>query len=193
MYEKHDPEIILMHIQMPRMDGLKAYKALRELGYEKPIIALTANAMENDVEEYYSLGFDGYIQKPIDRQMLISTIAKFFNSEDDNTMSQANSVLGNVDMSDLVSEFKTSLVTELEQFITETNKRDVDSLRDLAHRLSGTSQMFGFTTLSQKAATLEKNIQQGNQSFEDIQPDLNALIYEIRRVLIKEIDSTSNG
>ena len=149
--------------------------------------------MENDVEEYYSLGIDGYIQKPIDRQMLISTIAKFFNSEDDNTMSQANSVLGNVDMSDLVSEFKTSLVTELEQFITETNKRDVDSLRDLAHRLSGTSQMFGFTTLSQKAATLEKNIQQGNQSFEDIQPDLNALIYEIRRVLIKEIDSTSNG
>ena len=38
MYEKHDPEIILMHIQMPRMDGLKAYKALRELGYENRLL-----------------------------------------------------------------------------------------------------------------------------------------------------------
>ncbi len=184
MYKEHDPQIILMDIQMPRMDGLQAFKALRELGYEKPIIALTANAMTNEVEDYFSLGFDGYIQKPIDRKMLISTIATFLNGKDDHAMSQANSVLGNVDMSDLVSAFKISLLKELEYFIIETDKRDVEGLRALAHRLSGASHLFGFSLLSQKATTLENKVKQGNQSFEDIQSDLEALIDEIKRILI---------
>jgi signal transduction histidine kinase/ligand-binding sensor domain-containing protein/CheY-like chemotaxis protein/HPt (histidine-containing phosphotransfer) domain-containing protein len=184
MYKEHDPQIILMDIQMPRMDGFQAFKALRELGYVKPIIALTANAMTNEVEDYFSFGFDGYIQKPIDRQMLISTIATFFNGKDDDAMSRANSVLRNVDMSDLVSEFKISLLKELEQFIIETDKRDVEGLRVLAHRLSGASHLFGFSLLSQKATTFENKVKKGNQSFEDIQSDLNALIDEIKRILV---------
>ncbi|MFT6701004.1 MAG: HPt (histidine-containing phosphotransfer) domain-containing protein, partial [Pseudomonadales bacterium] len=133
---------------------------------------------------YFSFGFDGYIQKPIDRQMLISTIATFFNGKDDDAMSRANSVLCNVDMSDLVSEFKISLLKELEQFIIETDKRDVEGLRVLAHRLSGASHLFGFSLLSQKATTFENKVKKGNQSFEDIQSDLNALIDEIKRILV---------
>jgi CheY-like chemotaxis protein/HPt (histidine-containing phosphotransfer) domain-containing protein len=184
MYKEHEPEIILMDIQMPNMDGLQAYKVLRKLGYEKPIIALTANAMKNEVEEYFSLGFDGYIQKPIDRQILIATIATFFNGKDDDAMSRANSVLVNVDMSDLVIEFKASLVKELEQFIIKSEKRDVEALRALAHRLSGASHLFGFSVLSQRATVLENKIKQGNQSCDDIQPDLDALINEIKRILV---------
>jgi CheY-like chemotaxis protein len=184
MYKEYDPEIILMDIHMPNMDGLQAYKILRELGYKKPIIALTANAMTNEVEEYFSLGFDGYIQKPIDREMLISSIATFLSGEDDYTMTRANSVLGNVDMSDLVIEFKTSLVTELEQFIVEIDKRDLEALQDLAHRLSGSAHLFGFSVLSQRATTLENKVNKGNQSFDDIQAELNALIDEIKRLLV---------
>ena len=184
MYKKHDPEIVLMDIQMPKMDGLQAYKALRELGYEKPIIALTANAMSNEVEEYFSLGFDGYIEKPIDRQMLISTIATFYIGKNEDAMSQASSILGNVDMSDLVNEFKIGLAKELEQFSIEADKLDAEVLRAQAHRLSGASQLFGFAILSQKATALEIKVKQGSQSFEELQPDLGLLIDEIERILV---------
>lgn len=182
-YTEHQPELILMDIQMPKMDGLLAYKTLREQGCDKPIIALTANAMTNEVEEYFALGFDGYIQKPIDRQLLISTIATFFDGKNDDYMDRANSVLGNVDMSDLVSEFKVSLIQELENFTSESNKQDVNALKALAHRLSGASILFGFSELSQKATTLETKIKQGKYSFTEIQPDIEDLISEIQRIL----------
>ena len=183
LYREHLPEVILMDIQMPRMDGLQAYKALRDLGCEKPIIALTANAMTNEVDEYFSLGFDGYIEKPIDRQLLISTIATFFNANDDDSMRRANSILGNIDMSDLVREFKTSLIDELEHFSTEREKQDVSALRALSHRLSGASYLFGFAELSSKATQLETNIKNGNLSFVELEPQIDELINEIRRII----------
>jgi signal transduction histidine kinase/ligand-binding sensor domain-containing protein/CheY-like chemotaxis protein/HPt (histidine-containing phosphotransfer) domain-containing protein len=183
LYNEHFPEVILMDIQMPKMDGLQAYKVLRELGCEKPIIALTANAMANEVDEYFSIGFDGYIQKPIDRQLLISTIATFFNTNDTDSMRQANSLLGNVDMSDLVSEFKTSLINEVQQFSIESEKQELDALRSLAHRLSGAAHLFGFSELSKKATELETNIKNGNLVFADVVPKIDALIAEIKRII----------
>ncbi|MFT6086005.1 MAG: signal transduction histidine kinase/ligand-binding sensor domain-containing protein [Glaciecola sp.] len=183
LYNEHLPEVILMDIQMPKMDGLQAYKVLRELGCEKPIIALTANAMTNEVDEYFSIGFDGYIQKPIDRQLLISTIATFFNTEDTDSMRQANSILGNIDMSDLVSEFKTSLINELQQFSIKSEKQELEALRSLAHRLSGAAHLFGFSELSKKATELETNIKNGNLVFADVAPKIDALIAEIKRII----------
>lgn len=184
MYKKCQPEIILMDIQMPRMDGLQAYKELRSLGYEKPIIALTANAMTNEVDEYFSLGFDGYIQKPVDRQTLISTIATFFKPKADDAMNRANLVLDKVDMSDLVNEFKVSLVTEQEQFLIEAEKRDIEALKSMAHRLAGAAHVFGFLSLSQKATKLENKAAQCNTSPEAIQAELEALLDEIKQVLV---------
>jgi signal transduction histidine kinase/CheY-like chemotaxis protein/streptogramin lyase/HPt (histidine-containing phosphotransfer) domain-containing protein len=183
MYKAHDPEIVLMDIQMPKMDGLAAYKTLRELGYQKPIIALTANAMKNDVEKYLSLGFDGYIQKPINREILISTIATVFNAKSDDSISRANSVLDNIDMSDLVTDFKNSLVEELVQFKIESENRDTQALQDLAHRLAGAAYLFGFPGLSEKATNLENNLKQGKQDFNNIKADLDALVTEIKQII----------
>jgi CheY-like chemotaxis protein/anti-sigma regulatory factor (Ser/Thr protein kinase) len=183
LYNDYFPDVILMDIQMPKMDGLQAYKVLRELGCEKPIIALTANAMTNEVDEYFSLGFDGYIQKPIDRQLLISTIATFFNTNDADSMRRANSLLGNVDLSDLVTEFKTSLINELQLFSIENEKQELEGLRSLAHRLSGAAHLFGFSELSQKATELETNIKNGNLVFADVAPKVDALIAEIKRII----------
>ncbi len=181
--QEHEPEVVLMDIQMPNMDGIQAYKALRELGFEKPIIALTANAMTNEVDHYFSLGFDGYIQKPIDRKLLISTIATFFNGHDDDAMRRANSMLGNVDMSDLIDEFKTSLYKELAQFNAEIEKENIPALRSLAHRLSGASQLFGFSELSSKATQLETHIKNDNPSYADIKPYVDDLLSEVKRII----------
>jgi signal transduction histidine kinase/DNA-binding response OmpR family regulator len=63
-------DIIFMDHMMPRMDGIEAAKIIRSLGYSKPIIALTANALAGHAEMFLKNGFDDFISKPIDVRQL---------------------------------------------------------------------------------------------------------------------------
>lgn len=66
-----DPfDIILMDIKMPVMDGYEATAKLRENGYRKPIVALTAQASVDGQKKSVEMGFDGYLSKPVDMGML---------------------------------------------------------------------------------------------------------------------------
>ena len=68
------PDLILMDIQMPGMDGVTASKILRESLFTKPIIAITANVMTNDVQSYLDNGMNAHIAKPIDIQLLYKVL-----------------------------------------------------------------------------------------------------------------------
>ena len=59
-------DIIFMDHMMPEMDGIEATKVIRDMGYTKPIVALTANAVTGQVEVFLNNGFDDFISKPID-------------------------------------------------------------------------------------------------------------------------------
>lgn len=72
---KHiQPDLILMDIQMPNMDGMEACQIIRDTGYTQPIIACTANVMKQEVESYLNNGFDDCVSKPIEVNMLQSAI-----------------------------------------------------------------------------------------------------------------------
>jgi len=68
MAEENPPDLILMDINMPMMDGLKATAAIRQSEKLRhiPVVALTVKVMKGDREEALKAGCDGYIQKPID-------------------------------------------------------------------------------------------------------------------------------
>ncbi len=72
----HKPDLILMDIALPEMDGIEAYKAIRENAHLQhiAIVALTASAMTIDREVILAHGFDAYIAKPIDQKTFFITI-----------------------------------------------------------------------------------------------------------------------
>jgi two-component system cell cycle response regulator DivK len=78
----HLPDLILMDISMPDMDGLTATTKIRQLSAldHVPVIALTANAMEGDKERTLEAGCDGYIRKPVDIDKLPEQIMTYVGS-----------------------------------------------------------------------------------------------------------------
>lgn len=70
-------DIILMDLQMPEMDGYEATKILRNEGYKKTIIALSAHAMKEVRERCLAGGFDGYVSKPVERGDLLQVLTDF--------------------------------------------------------------------------------------------------------------------
>jgi CheY-like chemotaxis protein len=74
-------DLVLMDIKMPRLDGLSATRKLRELGFDKPIIALTAYAYPEEKKAAYEAGCDHYLTKPISKDKLIDTINVAFDED----------------------------------------------------------------------------------------------------------------
>jgi two-component system cell cycle response regulator DivK len=77
--ETRVPDVILMDIQMPGMDGLALTRHLRRDGSLRgvPIVAFTASAIKGDEEIAKAAGCDGYITKPIDTRTFVSTVREF--------------------------------------------------------------------------------------------------------------------
>ena len=161
---------------MPEMDGIEAFKILRQQGFQTPVIALTANAMSHEIEHYLSLGFDNHLSKPIERDVFINTVAKYYDGSI--TLEIANEGFNSVDMTDLAEEFKSNLVLEQQDLILHINNQNFEKLSKLSHRIAGAAQMFGFAELSQYAIKLEAAIK-NNKSVE---------VNEYTQKLLNEID-----
>jgi PAS domain S-box-containing protein len=86
MIAENSYDLVLMDLQMPVMDGYEATTTLRESGFRKPIVALTAHALADQRDRCLASGFNAHVIKPINRQTLISVIREVTSSE----LSQAN-------------------------------------------------------------------------------------------------------
>ena len=76
---EHSPDLVLMDIQLPDIDGVEALSRLRADGRTASltVLALTAQAMEGDRERFLATGFDGYLSKPVNIAEFVATVKRY--------------------------------------------------------------------------------------------------------------------
>lgn len=188
--ERESFNLILMDIQMPKMDGMKTTHAIRtqEEQTERhiPIIALTAHAMEGDRERFLQAGMDAYIAKPLRSQQLYAAIEACLQKIKPQSEKAERSVIASqellLDFDELLqsfdhdSEFVQELVTtylnqsspEILQYIQEAIEgQDAELLEKAAHRLKGASAVIGAKHIYTTASQLEEmgRLQQISESY----------------------------
>jgi CheY-like chemotaxis protein len=90
-------DLIFMDIQMPKMNGYQATKALRNEGIKTPIVALTASAMKGDDKKCIEAGCNDYLSKPIDRPKFLKIVRKYLPSDGEALSEESGSVKNQVD------------------------------------------------------------------------------------------------
>jgi len=74
MVQEEKPDLVLMDISLPIMDGYEATRILRKNGYLLPVLGLSAHAMQGDSDRALLAGFTDYLTKPIDETLLLQKI-----------------------------------------------------------------------------------------------------------------------
>ena len=72
-----DPDIILIDMEMPVMDGFETIKQLRKSGFHRPVLALTAHAFSDYRSKCMAAGCNGFLSKPIDQATLIHAVHQY--------------------------------------------------------------------------------------------------------------------
>ena len=79
---RHEPDLVLMDVQLPDIDGVEALGRLRQAPETAglPVVAVTAFAMKNDRARFLAAGFDGYLEKPISVRLLPAQVQGFLTT-----------------------------------------------------------------------------------------------------------------
>ncbi len=177
--EKNRYNLILMDMQMPIMDGLAAVRRLRQHGYKKPIVALTANAMNRDKVKCMAAGCDDFISKPVRRNDLYEMVSHYLlSSEPDQKLYRpiiSALIEEEPELIDLVFRFVNNLPNTLEKITQASKNKNWDELKNIIHQLKGVGGGYGYPMLTAISAK--------------IQFQLESNCYEEAVILINELDN----
>lgn len=177
-------DAIMMDVQMPNMDGYETTRQIRQLagGKTVPIIAMTANAMEDDRTSGLEAGMDAYMTKPVEPALLFSTLSKLLNRpgalntglmnqrfetaecllEDlpgINTRTAQARLGGNLSLlKDLVVDFAGENSTIFDRLHEWAGQGRKDQILSEVHRLKGISRNLSADSLADSLAELEKTV-----------------------------------
>ncbi len=169
-------DIILMDIQMPRMDGLEATETILERfpeGKRPYIIALTANAMNTDREKYLNAGMNDYLSKPFRPEQLARVLEKALSASLHNSSPPSTSppevstdalqhlmeLTGSNDpgiLSELLQMYLEDAPLQLASMKQALQQNDIETLERAAHTLKSSSHTMGAVAFAEQCAELEQ-------------------------------------
>lgn len=203
-YANNEYELILMDIQMPKMDGYEASRIIRKKDKEIPIIALTANAMHEDEQKSYDAGMNAHLNKPIDMDKLFETLLKYIKpktvliqSEEQTVSKSLNNTLPEFKYIDKAYGLKLLMGNEkvyvqlLKRMVdlkeTEFESLDDEYLKRTMHTIKGLSASAGALELSEMAKDIENELDRSKlKAFKET---LMRIIDEIEEKLIQQSTS----
>jgi CheY-like chemotaxis protein len=175
--QKRRYDLVLMDVQMPRMDGVTATKAIRALGPHGilPIVGFTANALVSDRDAYISAGMDDYLSKPIQQEALIAMLARWSapahraaqppHATDDGATSHLaadcalesmRSRVSSKRFGELLQLYFTAAETHLARITFLADQHDLRALSDEAHSLRNSVGAVGARDLVALAKRLQE-------------------------------------
>lgn len=194
---KQDPKkynLILMDIQMPLMDGYEATKLIREIDKEIPIIALTANAMKDDVTKTKSIGMNDHLSKPIEVNNLYNVLLKhIYKKTALNTIQEEIEIptfktIDSEKSLEYLGGNKKLYIKLLNNFKIDYKDLDLNSFEDetfsiFIHTLKGLSRNIGADSLYEVVYKLDET--QDKKLLPKLSHELNLIIDELEEKLPK--------
>ena len=205
-------DIIFMDHMMPRMDGIETVKKIRNMGYTKAIIALTANALIGREQMFLQNGFDGYISKPIDSRELNIVLIDFIKNKKpleiiENARKELENNRNSIINSKEVNNEPTPPVSEMEKFFLQDAQEALKVLEKFeeiytqaeflipseeeyklyittVHGMKSVLANLGKKEISAVAAQLEKAGEEKNNGF--IKNEFSSFILSLK-IMIEEI------
>jgi signal transduction histidine kinase/DNA-binding NarL/FixJ family response regulator len=182
-----DYAAVLMDVQMPVMDGFTATRAIRQRGFDVPIVALTANAMKGFEAECLEAGYSSYLSKPIEVDHFMRHIAKLLNGQPQRLQApdpatrtlapasaptppageQAQPIVSSLQgrmpkIESLIDSFVVKLQAEMGAIHEALDHQAGSELAKLAHWLKGTGGTIGFNQFTAPAKELEMAAKAGD-------------------------------
>jgi len=202
-------DLVLMDCNMPDMDGYETTLHIRsqekDSGHHLPIVAMTANVRQNDVEHCLSVGMDAHLPKPLTLEALAAVVQRWTGKE---ISVQANATLMAHDASmpvdrNILAKLREALGEALDKaiqpFLEDTPgylaeldealfNNDLASMRRLAHSIKGSAGNLGALNLATLARQIEERTQDGFlPEGEDALEALKAEFFLVRKVLAAEL------
>ncbi len=180
-------DLVLMDIQMPGLDGLEATRRIRASGIaadDLPIVALTANAYQSDVEECLEAGMQAHLAKPLRMDELARVLDTWLpkrreedaTDDDDETVSV---------LRPRYEAFKRDALDQLEACIAalpDPTPDELDALKQIMHKLAGSAAIFGDEQLGTLASDLENAIEAVESAASD--RPIDAILHEARSSMV---------
>lgn len=213
-----DYDLVLMDIQMPKLDGLSATSQIRANHRAKmPIIALTAHVAEATVQECLDIGMSGHLSKPLDEYQLQQTLLTHLDIDfAQNTASDNSS-----DIDKQIDELKQADVLDVQSALARLNQReplylslvqsfyfrycdnplmlsiqelDINELKDELHSLKSNAAYIGAPWLARLASDLERNVEQNDseKQADALSSMLNAVIQQLAPIYQKQKRDLNN-
>ncbi|MEK0085071.1 ATP-binding protein [Benzoatithermus flavus] len=204
-------DVILMDIQMPVMDGVKAVQLLRRQegpNQSTPVVALTANVFTSEHQRYMAAGMNGLLTKPVTWTSLAHLLASLAQGEtelggmeplDEEPAPPADPVAAPLldhemieglarNLSELeIDEYVGEAVAEAGEAIEKLKATADEEAQRLLHRLKGTSRSFGLARIGAVAEAMERKARAG-ESWRDLLPVLEQTVVDTETALDEEAE-----
>ena len=152
-------DLVLMDIQMPKLDGLGAARRLRDAGFDEeqlPIVALTANTFADDIQQCYDAGMQGHLAKPLRMRELVAALQRWVGTPKPEACEYEQET--NPDLLRMYAERKQAALAAIDAALDEEGPTEPkqQEIAGLLHQIAGVAAYFGELDLGEASSRAER-------------------------------------